>query len=332
MRSLCPFQIPVLRIIMHFGYNACMNLSLIEAFNAVMRTGSTTRGAELLGVSQPAISRSLKRLEDVTRLKLFERQGPRLIPTAEAEIFYQEIVDTYVGLDRLKQAVARIRSVGTGSLRIATSAALGLSLIPRVIRLFIERHPGVTVTFEIANSSMVRNLVASGTYDIGLCADEIDSTNVIAEPFLTTRGICVMPSGHPLAKLETITPIDLDGVPLVSLSPDDTARRQLDAALRQVGAQPKVVVETQFGATVCQLVAEGAGVGLTNAVSFVASQFETQGLIARPFEPPIAFRALMILPPHRGRSRLLEDLLSTLMVERDNLERACETRFGAVPV
>ena len=55
-----------------------MNLTLIEAFGAVMKTGSTTAAAELMHVSQPAISRSLKRLEDTTKLKLFERSGPRL--------------------------------------------------------------------------------------------------------------------------------------------------------------------------------------------------------------------------------------------------------------
>ncbi|MFD1767271.1 LysR substrate-binding domain-containing protein [Sphingorhabdus buctiana] len=307
-----------------------MNLSLIEAFNAVMRTGSTTKGAELMGVSQPAISRSLKRLEDVTRLKLFERAGPRLIPTPEAHLLYQEILDTYVGMDRLKQAVARIRAVGTGSLRIATSAALGLSLAPRVIKLFIDRHPGVTVTFEIANSSIVRNLIASGTHDIGLCADEIDTTNVMTEPFIATRGICVMPEAHPLAALETITPIDLDGVPLVSLAPDDTARKQLDTALRGAGSQPKIVVETQFAASVCQLVAEGAGVGLTNAMAFVASEFENRGLIARAFEPSITFRALLIQPPQRARSRQLDDLLHILLKERDALALACESRFGKV--
>ncbi|OYY68187.1 MAG: LysR family transcriptional regulator [Sphingomonadales bacterium 28-55-16] len=307
-----------------------MNLSLIEAFNAVMRTGSTTRGAELMGVSQPAISRSLKRLEDVTKLKLFERAGPRLIPTPEANLLYQEILDTYVGMDRLKQAVARIRAVGTGSLRITTSAALGLSLVPRVIKLFTDRHPGVTVTFEIANSSIVRNLVASGTHDIGLCADEIDTTNVMAQPFIATRGICVMPYDHPLGALDTVTPIDLDGVPLVSLSPDDTARKQLDAALRAAGSQPKIVVETQFAASVCQLVAEGVGVGLTNAMAFVASEFENRGLMARTFEPSIAFRALVIQPPQRARSRLLDDLLKILDAERDTLQKACETRFGSV--
>lgn len=307
-----------------------MNLSLIEAFNAVMRTGSTTRGAELIGVSQPAISRSLKRLEDVTRLRLFERSGPRLIPTSEAHLLHQEIIDTYVGLDRLKQAVARIRAVGAGSLRIATSAAIGLSMMPRVIKRFLEDQPGVTVTFEIANSSIVRNLVASGSHDIGLCADEIDTANLIAEPFLTTQGICVMRAEHPLASHEVIGPADLHDIPLVSLSPDDTARKQLDAALASAGAEPNVVVETQFAASVCQLVADGVGVGLTNAMAFVSSEFEASGLVARKFEPAICFRTLLILPPQRSRSRLLDDLIVILKRERDEVARICEDRFGII--
>ena len=151
----------------------------------------------------------------------------------------------------------------------------------------------------------------------------------MAEPFIATRGICVMRSDHPLEALETVTPIDLDGVPLVSLSPDDTARKQLDAALRAAGSQPKIVVETQFAASVCQLVVEGVGVGLTNAMAFVSSEFESRGLVARAFEPAIAFRALIIQPPHRARSRLLDDLLKILYTERDELQKACEIRFGS---
>lgn len=90
------------------------------------------------------------------------------------------------------------------------------------------------------------------------------------------------------------------------------------------------MVETQFAASVCQLVAEGVGVGLTNAMAFVASEFESRGLVARTFEPAIAFRALAIQPPQRARSRLLEDLLGILYAERDSLQSVCETRFGSV--
>jgi len=307
---------------------AGMNLTLIEAFSAVMKSGSTTGAAELLRVSQPAISRSLKRLEDTTKLKLFERAGPRLTPTPEAHLLYQEVLDTFVGLDRLKQSVARMRAVGTGSIRIASSAALGLSFVPRALKRFADRRPDVSIRFEIGNSVAVRNLVASGSYDIGLCAEEIDRSNLVAKPFIETRGVCVMRPDHALAAESVIEPAMLHDMPIISLAPDDTARIQFDAALTTAGAKPRFVVETQFAATVCQLAMEGVGIGLTNSLTYVSDRFAADELIAKPFDPTIKFRALMILPPHRARSRVVDELVEVLELERDGLAAACEARFG----
>lgn len=305
-----------------------MNLSLIEAFNAVMNTGSTTGAAQVLGISQPAISRSLKRLEDTTKLKLFERSGPRLIPTPEAELFHQEIKDTHVGLDRLRQTVARIRAAGTGSIRLASSGALGLTFVPHALKVFLAKRPDASVSLEIANSSVVRNLVASGAYDIGFCADEIDTANLIAEPFIATRGVCVMQRAHPLAACEVIRPEMLSGEKIISLAPDDTARKRFDAALAEAGAAPHIVVETQFAATVCELAARGVGCGLTNSLTYLSGNYEDVGLVARPFHPAIPFRSLMVRPPHRARSRFVDELISVLKLERDRMSGACEDRFG----
>ena len=306
-----------------------MNLTLIEAFSAVMKSGSTTSAASLLGISQPAVSRSLKRLEDTTRLKLFERSGPRLIPTPEAHALHREILDTYVGLDRLRQAVSRIRAAGTGSLRVASSAALGLSFVPRVLQEFLQARPQISLTFEIANSATVRNLVASGAFDLGLCADEIDTANLVAAPFIATRGVCVMRQDHPLAGCQVVSADMLHGARIVALSPEDTARKRFDAALAAADARPHIAVETQFAATVCELVAEGIGLGLTNSLTFLSGGYEARGLIARPFDPAIPFRSLMVLPPNRARSRLVDELVSLLNRERDILAKACQDRFGS---
>lgn len=305
-----------------------MNLALIEAFNAVMKTGSTTAAAAVLGVSQPAISRSLKRLEDTTKLKLFERAGPRLTPTPEAHLLHREILDTYVGLDRLRQTVSRIRAAGTGTFRVASSAALGLAFVPRVLKAFLALRPQTTVTLEIANSATVRNLVASGTHDIGLCADEIDTSNLVAEPFIATRGVCVMRADHLLARQARITPQMLDGAAILSLSPDDTARRRFDEAMAGAGAKAHTLVETQFAHTVCELAAQGVGVGVTNSVSYLLGGFEAQGLAARPFDPAIPFRTLMVLPPHRARSRLADEFIDLLQRTRDTVAEDCRQRFG----
>lgn len=299
-----------------------MNLALLETFAAVMRSGSATRAAELLGVSQPAVSRALRRLEDTTGLKLFEREGRRIQATPEAQALYREVLEARAGLDRVRQAAARLKEVGTGALRVATSAAFGLHLMPRVIEAFLRDRPGVSVTLEVASSAVVRDLVAAGTYDLGVCADEVDRTGVVAEGLSETAGVIVLRADHPLAELPCIRPADLDGVAFAALAPEDRARRRFDSLLTRAGARPQIAVETAYAATVCEFALLGTGVGLTNWLAYATGSFEARGLVARPFAPAITFRAMLLLPAGRGRSRFVEELTEGLRRAVRELPRA----------
>ena len=189
---------------------------------------------------------------------------------------------------------------------------MGLHFLPSVIARFIARHPTVLVTYEVAGSSVVRNLVAAGQFDVGFCADEVDTAGVVAEPFSELPGICVMPPGHPLAKLKCIGPADLDGVAFIALAPEDMSRGLLTAALDAVGARPRIVIETSFSATVCQLALEQAGVGLANPMAYWSGGFARLGLVGRPFRPDIVFRALMLTTAQRVKSGLLTEFISTV--------------------
>lgn len=292
-----------------------MNLALLETFAAVMKTGSATRAAALLGVSQPAVSRALLRLEDTTRLRLFERSGKRISPTPEAEALYREVLAAQAGLDRVRQAAARLREVGTGLIRVGSSAALGLHLIPQAMRVFLERRPGVSVSLEVASSAAVRDGVAGGAFDLGVCADEVDRSNVAAEFLLRAPGVLVVPPGHPMAGTKAVGARDLDGVAMVALAPEDRARQRLDALLARAGAKPAMVAETPFSATVCELAIQGLGVGLANWVAFAAGSFAARGLLALPFRPAIEFRALLLLPPRPARSVLVDEFVAALRTQ-----------------
>lgn len=286
-----------------------MNLALLDTFAAVMKTGSATRAGELLGVSQPAVSRAVHRLEDTSGLKLFAREGRRLRPTPEAAALYRELLAAQAGLDRVRQAAARLREVGTGTVRVTASAAFGLHLMPRVIEAFLRTRQEMSVTLEVASSAVVRDAVASGACDLGICADEVDRTNVVAEGLSETAGVIVMRADHPLSALAHIRPRDLDGAAFIALAPEDRARRRLEALLARDGARPRVVAETPYAATVCEFARLGLGVGLANWLAFAAGSYADRGLIARPFAPGIAFRALLLTPPQQARSRLVEDLI-----------------------
>lgn len=292
-----------------------MNLALLETFAAVMKTGSATRAAALLGVSQPAVSRALLRLEDTTRLRLFERTGKRISPTPEAEALYREVLAARAGLDRVRQTAARLREVGTGLIRVGSSAALGLHLIPQAMRRFLDSRPGVSVSLEVTSSAAVRDGVAGGTFDLGVSADEVDRSNVTAEFLFRSPGVLVVPPGHAMVGARMVGPGDLDGVAMVALAPEDRARQRLAALLARTGAKPVMVAETPFSATVCELAMQGLGVGLANWMAYAAGGFAERGLVARPFRPIIEFRALLLLPPRPARSVLVDEFVAALRAQ-----------------
>lgn len=287
-----------------------MNLRQVEVFRAVMTTGTTARAAEVLRISQPAVSKAVAEMERAIGFLLFHRVKGRLQPTAEGQILFREIEQTFTGLAHLRGAAARIRDYGSGELRIACLSALSTNVVPRALARFMARHPQVAVTFQARMSSVVRDLVASGQFDLGIVADEIDKTGVEVRPFARYRVALALPDGHPLAARDVIRPADLDGQPFIALAPEDTTRSEAEAAIAKAGSRPRIILETPYSTTICAMVAAGIGIGLVNPLT--AEPFLGKGLILRPFEPAVHFRTLLILPPHRPPSRILQDFIAEL--------------------
>lgn len=279
-----------------------------------MRAGTASRAAEILGVTQPAVSRAIAELEKTVGFPLFARVRNRLVPTPEARGFFRDVEASYRGLDTLRASAARIRDQGSGQVRVASLSALGSSLVPRAVRHFRDRHPDVPVTLIVASSRAVRDMVASGEFDVGLAADEIDTTGVQHQPFVAPEALCAVPVGHALAARERITPADLHGEPFVAYVPEDRARQRLDVALAAAGSAPRIVVETIYAATVCALVSEGVGLGLITP--YAAAGLDRSRVVLRPFSPAVVVRSLLILPPDRPKSVLVRDMVGALMAAR----------------
>ncbi|RYE42236.1 MAG: LysR family transcriptional regulator [Hyphomicrobiales bacterium] len=292
-----------------------MNFRQVEAFRAVMTTGSASRAADLLQVTQPAISRSILELEKVTGFQLFDRVRGRLVPTAEGQLFFRDVETTFQGLDRLRISAARIRDFGTGDIRIASLAAMGSTLVPHALRLFRQKHPSIAVTLQVAGSSTVRELVASSRFDVGLAADEIDVAGLEHQLFATPKAVCAMPAGHRLCERQVVAPEDLEGEDFIALSPEDTVRRKLEKVFQASNVRPKVVAETPNSSTVCALAMEGLGIGLVNPYS--TDGYAARGLVFRPFSAAVHFRTLLIFRPDLPKSRIVRDMASCLLDARN---------------
>jgi DNA-binding transcriptional LysR family regulator len=283
-----------------------MRYRQLEAFRAVMLAGSVTQAAEMLSISQPAVSRLISCLEQDMGFPLFRRRRGRLQPTPEAQFLLGEVERAIANLDHVAQIVEDIRNRRSGHLRIACLPGFATSLLPRVIAQFLTQRPGTTISFQPRSSQRVQEWIMAQQYDVGF--GEIPPEHpAIEHESVHVRCVCVLPEDHPLTAKPVITMADLDDVPLVSLNRDHTHTRKLREVFDRAGARFNMRVETHQFAPACIMVAGGVGAAIVSPID--AAEYAERGVAIRPFEPTIGFGLGILYPAYRPRSLILSEFV-----------------------
>lgn len=280
-----------------------MRIRQLECFRTLMIHGTMTRAAELLSISQPAISSTIANLEHETGLKLFVRKGGRLQPTPEARLFFVEAERALEAVEKTNRIAKEIRTGKRGHLAIAAYASISINLLPRLMAEFAKERPGLELKIITRNSQSVRELMSTQQFDLAIAELPLDYPTSNME-VISYECQCMVPIGHPLAELEVITPADLDGVPFVTLFKGDPIYQQLAMAFSAYGSSWNVVAETEFFSTACELVCSGMGVGIIDPV--VSLPF-TRNLLLKPFSPVIKYEIALLLPTQEEPSQLARE-------------------------
>ncbi|MDN3219756.1 LysR substrate-binding domain-containing protein [Pseudomonas nunensis] len=280
-----------------------MRIRQLECFRTLMIHGTMTRAAELLGISQPAISSTIANLEHETGLKLFVRKGGRLQPTPEARLFFVEAERALEAVEKTQRIAKEIRTGKRGHLAIAAYASISINLLPRLMAEFAQERPGLELKIITRNSQAVRELMSTQQFDLAIAELPLDYPTSNMQ-VISYECQCMLPIGHPLAALDVITPADLGGVPFVSLFKGDPIYQQLAMAFSTYGAAWNVVAETEFFSTACELVGAGMGVGIIDPV--VSRPF-SKDLVLRPFSPAIKYEIALLLPTQEEPSQLARE-------------------------
>lgn len=285
-----------------------MRIRQLECFRTLMIHGTMTRAAELLSISQPAISSTIANLEHETGLKLFVRKGGRLQPTPEARLFFVEAERALEAVEKTNRIAKEIRTGKRGHLAIAAYASISINLLPRLMGAFSKERPGLELKIITRNSQSVRELMTTQQFDLAIAELPLDYPTSNMQ-VMSYECQCMVPIGHPLAAREVITPADLDGVPFVSLFKGDPIYQQLALAFSAYGSAWNVVAETEFFSTACELVRSGMGVGIVDPV--VSRPF-TRDLVLRPFSPAIHYQIALLLPTQEEPSQLAREFAQYL--------------------
>lgn len=287
----------------------------IEIFRAVMLTGGTSRAADKLGISQPAVSQAIRKLEESAGLKLFARVRGRLLPTQEAAALMVDVDQHFIGMDAIAHRLRSLSELGLGRLTVASYPALGNLFLPRAIASFNVVQRNIQISLKVLSSREVHQQVMAGQVDFGLMADEMPTSGLEHSPFLRTEGVVVMAKSHPLARQRIIHPADLAKADFLALSPEDTSRQQLDSLMHHHGLALPVRIETPYSLTICEMARLGVGVGLVNPM--VAYDFMARDLVIKPFSSAIHFSGLLIFRPGKPLSINAREFMRTLRIQLD---------------
>lgn len=286
-----------------------MNVRQLEAFQAVFTTGSVSRAADQLGVTQPAVSTLISNLEKDIGFPLFERVHGRLIATPEAETLYGEVESVFASLERVAHTVHDIRTMSAGHLRIASMPGTTIKFFPQLITPFVDGRPDLSLNLYTRSSTKVKDWVATGQVDLGLAEMPIDNKAIEWEP-LIQRCVLIVPTGHRLTEKEVLTPSDIKDESMISLYGGHMVSRRLENAFEEAGLIRKSRLEVNMFSTCCNLVHEGAGVSLVDPMS--ADHYRDHNIVIRPFEPAIYFDIAILFPANRPRSQLASEFAQAL--------------------
>jgi DNA-binding transcriptional LysR family regulator len=288
-----------------------LNFRQIEAFRAVMLTGTTIAAAEMLNTTQPSVSRLLAQIQSATKLKLFELGRGRLQPTPEAAKLFEAVQRNFAGLEKIEETIGAIRRSGTGLLRVACTPALGISVLPKVITAFQQRHPDVNIVFRTTGSHYVREGLLNGLFDVGLStnrfrfSDEELRTDILDQ----AQAVCVMSKTHAFAGEPGIAPKHFQTNNLLTLDSEDDLSDAWRRILAQKKILPRAVIETSHSATICTLAEAGAGIGVVNP--YIASIFADRLHIA-PIKPQVPVKTFVVRRRHVPASTLTSVFISLL--------------------
>jgi DNA-binding transcriptional LysR family regulator len=310
-----------------------MNWVEIERFKTLMVTGTTSKAAAALGVTQPAVSQSIARLQAQAGFALFEKQGNRLLPRPEAHALLQEVERVFVGMASVEHKLRSLKRVGVNQLSIASYPALGFGFLPRALQRYAHELAASgavalpELSLQVLSSREVLAQVAAAQVDFGLMADEMDFHGVVHSRLAEFEAVLVLPQTHPLTRCKRVRALDLHGQAFVALNPEDAVRKRLDAQLSAAGARPQVVAQTPYSASVCELVAAGWGVGVANPITAMAHM--GRGLAIRPLAFGLKFACELVLPPSRPLSGTAQAVLVAIRRQLELDQAAIARELGS---
>ncbi|WP_287129774.1 LysR substrate-binding domain-containing protein [Candidatus Cyanaurora vandensis] len=304
------------------------NLEQLRILQAIVEQGSFKRAAEIMYISQPAVSLQIQNLERTLGVPIFNRAGRKAELTQAGKLLLDYAQRLLTLAEEARRAIEDLDRLHGGSLTIGASQTTGTYLMPRLIGLFRAQFPQVTVQLHVLSTRRTAFGVAEGRFDLGIVGGEVPDEleeRLEVVPFAEDALALVVSADHELNNRAQVTKEDLYGLKFIALDPGSTTRKVVDEVLKQAGVDTQVLqIEMELSSIEAIKTAVQAGLGVA-FVSTTAIDKELQlGILRKVVVQGLAMRRsiTLLVDPNRYLPRAAQ------IFRKDILPHADE--FGSI--
>lgn len=300
-----------------------MNVTLrqLRVLLAIARAKSFTKTGATIGLTQSAVSHSVRELEDELEIKLFDRTT-REVELTDAGKRLAAVLEPLI--DELDRVLLSAHSAGEqmkGKVRVASSPTISANLMPFCISACGRRYPDIHLVLHDRVQKLVLDSVVHGEVDFGVIVEPKSHHDLYCEPIMTEPFYVICRPGHPFAASKTVKWARLNGEDLVLLDHASGSRQLIDHALASQNVECNVAQELGHSTTVFQMIAAGIGIGILPLLSLPVP--EPSRLVVRLLTPKINRTIMLARRKNRSLSPLAETvwkLIAEVARERNHLK------------
>ncbi|MBI4311105.1 MAG: LysR family transcriptional regulator [Chloroflexi bacterium] len=298
-------------------YDAPPEIANLQRLNAFIEAGeclSYSKAARRLGISQPAVSNHIRKLETLTGAKLFQRTGQRIALTEAGHALLRQAKRVEISVQAMYDFMVGLREEVAGHLIVGAST-IWEYILPEIMAGFREAYPRVSMELAVGNSARIVELMLDRRMHLGFTGDDGGREELEAVTVMESDIVIVARLDHPLAERASVAPKELEGQAFVLREADSATAKIARHYLETLGVTPDQVVEFGSHESLKAAVRAGFGLGMVSTAA-VQQELANGSLSVVRLDAPPCVRQLYMLTSRHGGEAPVRKAFAGYVVER----------------
>ena len=251
-----------------------MKLQQLRCISQIVQSEfNISKASEVLNTSQPGVSKQIKLLEDEIGIKIFQRNGKRLVNLTEpGELILSSIEKILQESNNIKVISEEYTEKDQGTFTIATTHTQARYKLPKVVEEFVKKYPKTNLNIHQGDPSQVTDQIINGEADVGIATESINlSEDILTIPCYQWNRCVVMPKNHPLTEVRKITLEDLAAYPMITYDYAFTGSTIVSEVFKNANIEPNIMLTAIDADVIKTYVSLNMGIGLIAEMAFDAS-------------------------------------------------------------